>query len=208
MARTLGSVCRLCRRAGEKLFLKGAKCETPKCPITRRNYPPGQHGPMKGFGKISEYGRQLREKQKAKRIYGIGERQFKLYYEKADQSTGITGDELLKSLEKRLDNVLYRASFTSSRIQARQLVGHGHVFLNGKKVSVPSIQVKVNDKFEIKERSKKIKLFEELKTKKDTSPKWMKVDYKNLTGEILREPDHEDLDKSVAASLIVEYYSK
>lgn len=208
MSRYTGPKCRLCRREGMKLYLKGERCETQKCAIVRKNYSPGMHGPKGSFSKKSEYARQLREKQKAKRIYFIGEKQFEAYYEKALKTTDITSEALLKLLETRLDNVLYRSGFANSRSQARQIVNHGLVKLNNKKVSIPSAQVKVGDKFEISESNRNSPLFSNVSKRKDTSPKWLKVDLKSLNGEIIRRPEKAELESSIAGHLIVEYYSK
>lgn len=204
---TIRPVCRLCRREGEKLYLKGAKCESQKCPVIRKNYPPGQHGQNVKRTK-SEFLRQLREKQKAKRIFGLTEKQFRNYYRKAVKVLGVTSYEFLKLLEKRLDNVMYRVGFSSSRAQGRQIVNHGLCFVNGKKVKTPSYGVKVGDKFEIKEQAKKSRLFEEAKNRKDTSPKWLKADLAGLSGEIVAEPSKDDFEKSIQTNLIIEYYSK
>jgi len=204
---TIRPVCRLCRRAGEKLYLKGAKCESSKCPMISKNYPPGQHGQSIKRAK-SEFLRQLSEKQKAKRIFGLNERQFHNYYKIAVKTKGVTGHEFLKLLEKRIDNVLYRAGIADSRAQARQIVNHGLCLINGKKIKTPSYQVKIGDKFEIKERLKKSKLFEAVKSKKDTSPKWMKVNLQELKGEITAEPSKDDFEKNIQTNLIIEYYSK
>src|SRR6201994_2427318 len=163
MARYTGPVCRLCRRDGQKLFLKGAKCFTDKCPVEKRNFPPGQHGQSKKVKKLIGYGLQLREKQKAKRIYFTLETQFRAYYEKAANRTGVTGELLLQQLETRLDNVVYRLGFAISRRQARQLVRHGHVQVNGRKVNIPSFQCKVGDEIQIREGSKSIPVMEEAK---------------------------------------------
>ncbi|MBU1992695.1 MAG: 30S ribosomal protein S4 [Patescibacteria group bacterium] len=208
MARNTGPVCRLCRREGEKLFLKGARCEGQKCALVRKNYIPGAHGGKRSFKKLSEYAKQLREKQKAKRIFGIAEKQFHIYYERAEKMDDITGDALLKLLEERLDNVLYRAGFAESRAMARQLASHGLVKLNGRKVTVPSITLKVGDKFEVVEKSKSAKMFEPLKKKKDTSPKWLEVDLPNLKAEVTKLPGKDDIDSSIESQLIVEFYSK
>jgi len=208
MSKYTGPKCRLCRREGTKLYLKGERCESQKCAIVRKNYAPGMHGPKGSFSKKSEYARQLREKQKAKRIYNLGETQFEAYYEKASKAAEITSEALLKLLETRLDNVIYRAGFASSRNQARQLVGHGLVKLNGRKVSIPSVQVKVGDKFEIKPAMKNGAVFSETTKKKDTSPSWLNVDLKSLNGEVMRRPEKAELESSIAGHLIVEYYSK
>jgi small subunit ribosomal protein S4 len=208
MSRYTGPKCRLCRREGIKLYLKGERCESQKCAIVRKNYIPGMHGPKGSFAKKSEYARQLREKQKAKRVYFIGERQFEAYYEKALKTTEITSEALLKLLETRLDNVIYRSGLASSRSQARQMVNHGLVKLNNKKVSIPSVQVKIGDKFEIVDSNKNSTLFANTTKKKDSSPKWLKVDLKSLNGEVIRRPEKSELESSIAGHLIVEYYSK
>ncbi len=208
MSRYTGPKCKLCRREGEKLFLKGARCEGQKCAITRRNYAPGQVG-KNTFKKQSEYAKQLRAKQKARRIYGIGEKQFKKYYSVADRKDGPTGGELLKQLEVRLDNVVYRAGFTESRDQARQAVGHGLVKLNGRRVDIPSIQVKVGDKIEVRKASQGSELFKPAKeNKKFKAPKWLNVDLSNLKGEIINMPEADDGESSIDTQLIVEFYSK
>src|SRR6201995_734853 len=163
MARYTGPVCRLCRRDGQKLFLKGAKCFGDKCPVDKRNFPPGQHGQSKKVKKLIGYGLQLREKQKAKRIYFTLESQFRAYYEKASNKTGVTGDLLLQQLETRLDNVAYRLGFATSRRQARQIVRHGHVSVNGRKVNIPSYQCKVGDVVAIREKSKELSVLETAK---------------------------------------------
>src|ERR1700754_58170 len=163
MARYTGPVCRMCRRDGVKLYLKGPKCFTDKCPVEKRNFPPGQHGQSKKQKKVVGYGLQLREKQKAKRIYFTLETQFRAYYEKASSKTGVTGDLLLQQLETRLDNVAYRLGYAMSRRQARQVVRHGHVTVNGRKVNIPSFQVKVGDVIEIRDKSKKLVLLETAK---------------------------------------------
>lgn len=207
MSKYTGPKCRLCRRAGIKLFLKGEKCETAKCIFLRKNYVPGQHG-QGSFSKPSEYGKQLREKQKARWLYGIGERQFRNYYLKAARKKEATGDAFLKMLELRLDNVVYRSSLVPSRNQARQIISHGLIELNGRKVTIPSIQTKVGDKFVIRKSSQASKLFEPTKRRKDSSPKWMKVDLKNLSGEVIAEPESTDFEASLSSQVIVEYYSK
>lgn len=203
-----GPVCRLCRREGEKLFLKGARCESPKCPITRgRAYPPGVHGPTGKKGKQSEYGKQLSEKQKAKRIFSIAEKQFKNYYKTAEKAP-VTGDALMQLLEKRLDNVLYRAGVVNSRAHARQVIRHGLCKVNEKIVSIPSYQMKVGDKFQIVEKMKTNGQFADILKSKVHAPSWMKADTKTLNGEILRNPAVEDFEKNVATHMIVEFYSK
>ncbi|MBU2524375.1 30S ribosomal protein S4 [Patescibacteria group bacterium] len=207
MARYTGPKCRLCRREGEKLFLKGSRCESQKCAILRKNYVPGIHGKNK-FTKSSEYSKQLREKQKAKRIYGILEKQFSNYYQMAAKKTGETNIALMTILERRIDNVVYKAGLAESRGQAKQLISHGLVNLNGHKITVPSIIVNKDDKFEIKDKTKGSKLFEEIKKSKVSAPKWISADIKGLKGEITAMPDKSDFDTSINSQLIVEYYSK
>lgn len=208
MARYTESVCRLCRREGQKLFLKGTRCYTDKCAITRRNYAPGQHG--QGRKKLSEYGLQLREKQKAKRFYGVLESQFAKYYEMANKKAGVTGENLLQILESRLDNVIYRLGFALSRPEARQLVRHGHFLVNGKRVNIPSFLVKAGDVVEIAEKSKgmpKIKAVLE-NTDGKTIPKWLELDRDNAKGKVVTLADREDIDLDIQETLIVELYSK
>ncbi|MCG0276109.1 MAG: 30S ribosomal protein S4 [Thermosediminibacteraceae bacterium] len=208
MARYTGPVCRLCRREGIKLYLKGERCYTPKCAIDRRGYAPGQHGQMKR--KLSEYGLQLREKQKAKRIYGVLERQFKIYFEEAVRRKGVTGENLLRLLECRLDNVVYRLGFAKSRAQARQIVRHGHIEVNGRKVNIPSYQVKPGDVIAVREKSRSLELFKEMAEagKGRMVPEWLSVNYDTLTGEVMRLPNREDIDVPIQEHLIVELYSK
>lgn len=210
MARYTGPVCRLCRRDGTKLFLKGAKCFTEKCPVEKRNFPPGQHGQSKKQKKVVGYGLQLREKQKAKRIYFTLEGQFRAYYEKASNKTGVTGELLLQQLETRLDNVAYRLGFAQSRRQARQLVRHGHLQVNGRKVNIPSFQCKVGDEIAIREGSKSITLLEEAKNfaSGQRSVTWIDINRDNLSGKILSLPKREDINLPVNEQLIVELYSK
>ncbi|MEG9438461.1 30S ribosomal protein S4 [Edaphobacter sp. HDX4] len=210
MARYTGPVCRLCRRDGTKLFLKGAKCFTDKCPVEKRNFPPGQHGQSKKQKKVVGYGLQLREKQKAKRIYFTLEGQFRAYYEKASNKTGVTGELLLQQLETRLDNVAYRLGFAQSRRQARQLVRHGHIQVNGRKVNIPSFQCKVGDEIAIREASKSITLLEEAKNfaSGQRSVTWIDINRDNLSGKILSLPKREDVNLPVNEQLIVELYSK
>ena len=208
MARYTGAVCRLCRREGHKLFLKGERCYTDKCGIQRRAYAPGQHG--QGRKKLSEYGIQLREKQKARRYYGVLESQFRHYFELANKKAGVTGDNLLSILESRLDNVVYRLGFGTSRPEARQLVIHGHFTVNGKKVNIPSYLVKVGDVIAIKEDSKsseKIKSVIET-TSSRVVPKWLDLDNNTLTGKVVAVADREDIDLPLEEHLIVELYSK
>lgn len=208
MARYKGPVCRLCRREGMKLYLKGDRCYSSKCAIDRRGYAPGQHGQMRR--KPSEYGLQLREKQKARRIYGVLERQFRNYYEKAVRQKGVTGENLLKILESRLDNVIYRMGFASSRPQARQLVRYGHVEVNGKRVTIPSYQVKEKDVVAIRENSRSLSLFKEIVEQGASKvvPEWLSVNFETLTGEVNYLPKREDIDVPIQEHLIVELYSK
>ncbi|QHS53501.1 30S ribosomal protein S4 [Edaphobacter sp. 12200R-103] len=210
MARYTGPVCRLCRRDGTKLFLKGAKCFTEKCPVEKRNFPPGQHGQSKKQKKVVGYGLQLREKQKAKRIYFTLEGQFRAYYEKASNKTGVTGELLLQQLETRLDNVAYRLGFAQSRRQARQLVRHGHVQVNGRKVNIPSFQCKVGDEIAIREGSKSITILEDAKNfaSGQRSVTWLDINRDNLSGKVLSLPKREDIQLPVNEQLIVELYSK
>lgn len=208
MARYTGAVCRLCRREGQKLFLKGERCYTDKCSMQRRAYAPGQHG--QGRKKLSEYGMQLREKQKARRYYGVLEGQFHHYFELANKKAGVTGENLLAILESRLDNVVYRLGFGTSRPEARQLVRHGHFTVNGKKVDIPSYLVKVGDVIAIKEQSKsseKIKSVVE-STASRAVPKWLDLDNNTLTGKVVAVAAREDIDLPLEEHLIVELYSK
>ena len=208
MARYTGAVCRLCRREGQKLFLKGERCYTDKCGITRRAYAPGQHG--QGRKKLSGYGLQLREKQKARRYYGVLEGQFRHYFELANKKAGVTGENLLAILESRLDNVVYRLGFGTSRPEARQLVRHGHFTVNGKKVNIPSYLVKVGDVIAIKEESKsseKIKNVIDI-TASRVIPKWLDLDNNTLTGKVVAVAEREDIDLPLEEHLIVELYSK
>jgi small subunit ribosomal protein S4 len=209
MARDTGAVCRLCRRDGTKLFLKGPKCFSEKCPVEKRNFPPGQHGQTRK-AKIVGYGLQLREKQKAKRIYFALEGQFRAYYEKATRRQGVTGELLLQQLETRLDNVAYRLGYALSRRQARQVVRHGHVQVNGRKVNIPSYQVKVGDEIAIREGSKKLVLLETAKSfaSGQSSVQWLQIDRDNFTGKVLALPKREDVNLPVNEQLIVELYSK
>ena len=207
MARELGSSCRQCRREGEKLFLKGARCFTHKCAIERREYAPGDHGAKRA--KLSNYGLQLREKQKVKRIYGLLERQFRIYFDRAVRSKGVTGHVLLQSLERRLDNVLYRLGFAASRKQGRQMVDHGLVYLNDHKVNIPSIQIKPNDQIFCKfsEPLKKISK-DNIDIGNQTVPAWLTIDVDHFKGKVLRLPEREDISYPVNEQLIVELYSR
>ncbi len=208
MARYTGPVCRLCRREGSKLFLKGDKCTTDKCPVSRRASAPGQHGAANARKRVKEYGLQLREKQKAKRYYGILEKQFKNYFVKADKKEGQTGENLLAMIERRLDNVVYRAGMASSRAEARQLVIHGHFNVNGKKVNIPSYLVKAGNVISVREKSlesEKIKMLVE--TISDRSvPAWL--DVKNGVATVVALPTRADVDFPIEEHLIVELYSK
>ncbi|MBS1801334.1 MAG: 30S ribosomal protein S4 [Acidobacteria bacterium] len=210
MARYTGPVCRLCRRDGTKLFLKGAKCFSEKCPVEKRNFPPGQHGQSKKQKKVVGYGLQLREKQKAKRIYFTLETQFRAYYEKASNKTGVTGELLLQQLETRLDNIAYRLGFALSRRQARQIVRHGHIQVNGRKVNIPSFQCKVGDEIAIREGSKSIVVLEEAKNfaSGQRAATWLDINRDNLSGKVLSLPKREDIQLPVNEQLIVELYSK
>ena len=206
MARYTGATCRLCRREGMKLFLKGDRCYTDKCAFARRSYAPGQHGANKK--KLSNYGVQLREKQKAKRIYGVLESQFRAYYEKAEHMKGITGENLLKLLELRLDNVVYKLGFGASRNEARQLVTHGHFLVNGKKVDIASYRVSVNDVISVCEKSRGTEKFKTFAENAKALPKWIEGNVENFEGKVVAEPSREDIDVPVNETLIVELYSK
>lgn len=208
MARYTGPVCKLCRREGEKLFLKGVKCYSEKCPMNDRNFVPGQHG--KGRKKTSEYGLQLRAKQKARRYYGVLENQFHHYFEIAERKTGVTGENLLRLLESRLDNVIYRLGWANSRAEARQLVVHNHYTLNGKKVNVPSLLVKAGDVVSIKAGSRdseKIKAILEANDGRPT-PAWLDLNRETLEAKVTHLPAREEIDAPVEEQLIVEFYSK
>src|ERR1700690_530009 len=209
MARYTGAVCRLCRREGTKLFLKGTKCASDRCPLEKRNFPPGMHGKDRK-AKIVGYGLQLHEKQKAKRMYFTLEGQFREYYEKANRATGVTGELLLQQLERRLDNVAFRLGFAVSRRQARQVVRHGHVEVNGRKVNIPSFQVSVGDEIKIREGSKKLTVLETSTefASHQVAPRWLQVDHANLSGKVLALPKREDVNLPVNEQLIVELYSK
>jgi small subunit ribosomal protein S4 len=211
MARYTGPVCKLCRREGQKLFLKGMKCYTEKCPIERRNYAPGQHGPAQARRrKPSEYSLQLREKQKVKRIYGVSERYFKTLFERASQQQGVTGENLLIGLESRLDNVVYRLGFGSSRRQARQLVRHRHVQVNGRTVDIPSYAVRQGDEIRVHPGSKDLLPVQaslESKTRPMTV-RWLAVDEQTRVGRMLERPSRADIPLAVQEQLIVELYSK
>ncbi|MCI5771976.1 MAG: 30S ribosomal protein S4 [Clostridiales bacterium] len=208
MARYTGSVCRLCRREGTKLFLKGEKCFSQKCALTKRPTPPGQHGQARQR-KMSEYGTQLREKQKARRAYGLLEGQFYKTYLEATSMKGITGDNLLSLLERRIDNVVYRAGFAASRPQARQLVLHGHFAVNGKKVDVPSYTMDENDVLTVREGSKDVAIFKAAREGSSRIvPKWLTVNADQLTATVNALPSREDIDFTLQENMIVEYYSR
>ena len=208
MARYTESVCRQCRREGEKLFLKGDRCYSDKCAMVAHSNPPGQHGAGRR-SKPTEYAMQLREKQKVSRIYGLLEKQFHHYFQKAERMRGITGENLLTLLESRLDNVVYRLGLCDSRAQARQFVTHGHVLVNGKKASIPSMLVKVGDVITVRQQSQSI---ERLKALREGSnrivPKWLQMDYANLTGKVVALAQRDDIDMSIEEHLIVELYSR
>ena len=206
MARYTDANCKLCRREGQKLFLKGERCYSTKCALERRNYAPGQHGQARK--KQSEYATQLREKQKAKRFYGVPEVQFRNLFDKAAQRQGKTGDNLLIMLETRLDNVVFRLGFAASRKEARQLVTHGHFTVNGKKANIPSMEVKAGDVIKVKERSQSSPKFNEIKEMSITVPSWMSVDVDKLEGKVVALPRREEIDTPIAEHLIVELYSK
>jgi small subunit ribosomal protein S4 len=209
MAKYTGPVCRQCRREGMKLYLKGDRCYTEKCAIDRRAYAPGEHGQY-NRRKTSEYGLQLREKQKARRVYGILEKQFRNYFVKAERQKGVTGENLIQLLERRLDNVVYRLGFASSRAEARQLVTHNHYTVNGHKANIPSILVKVGDVIQVKEKSLNSPKFIELKENiaHKTPPEWLDLDKENMTGKVLALPSKEHLDLPLEEHLIVELYSR
>jgi len=208
VARYIGAKCRLCRRQGEKLFLKGEKCSTSKCPIENRSFPPGQHGQRRT--RITDYAIQLREKQKVRRIYGILEHQFRLYYKEADRIKGSTGENLLKLLEGRLDNVVYRMGFGVSRSEARQLVRHNAIKVNGKQVNIPSYQVSANDEINVSDKAKKqlrIQAASEF-AQQQGLPDWVEVDTDKLSGVFKAMPERSDLPAEINEHLIVELYSK
>ena len=208
MARYTGPSCKLCRREGKKLFLKGDRCLTDKCAVARRATVPGQHGA--GRKTIKEYGLQLREKQTARRYYGVQEKQFREYYEKADKKAGVTGENMLTILECRLDNVVYRMGLASSRKEARQMVRHAHFTLNGKKVDIPSIICKVGDVIALREKSKSSEKFKMLVETSETAviPKWLEIDHANATAKVIALPKRDDIDFPFEEQLIVELYSK
>ncbi len=208
MGRYTGSVCRLCRREKVKLFLKGSRCYTPKCAVERREYVPGMHG--QGRQKLSDYGVQLREKQKVKRIYGVLERQFKFYFKNASRSKGVTGATLLSLLEKRLDNVVFRMGMSASRNEARQVVRHGHVHVNNHQVNIPSYSVKVGDVIEVKGSDKMSQRFKEIleQTKDQRKAEWLAVDAAGFKATVKKQPERSDIQMPIQEQLIVELYSK
>lgn len=211
MANYTDAVCKLCRREGQKLFLKGERCLSPKCAIERRNYPPGEHGKKATFRrKVSEYGMQLREKQKARRIYGVMERQFRRYFAEATRRKGLTGTVLLTILESRLDNAVYRLGFADSRAQARQLVRHGHFDVNGRKTDIPSYQVSVGDVISVRGSSKESVYFKDRSQimQSNRVPAWLSLNLAALSGSVLAEPGREDIEIPLNEQLIVEYYSR
>jgi len=208
MARYTGSVCKLCRRERQKLFLKGQKCFTEKCPIETKNYPPGEHG-LNRRAKVSEYGIQLREKQKIKRIYGLLETQFRNYFDKANKQKGITGENLVKLLESRFDNVIYRLGFGASRKQARQLIRHRHFMINDRLVDIPSYLLSPGDVVKLRDKSKKLDtIHSSLKRVKDSTYSWLSVDKANLLGTFVQVPEREDIPLNANEQLVVELYSK
>jgi small subunit ribosomal protein S4 len=215
MSKNLGPVCRLCRREGEKLYLKGERCFTPKCAIDRRSFPPGQHGRTGSrggnrSGRESDYLRQLRAKQRARRVYGVLERQFRRYYEVALQRRGLTGLNLLQILESRLDNVVYRLGFAANRAQARLLVTHGHFTVNGRRTDVPSMLLKEGDTVAVREGSRSLEYFKVLPDLAEgrTSPSWVNRDIKQMSGSVQRLPERAEIDGFLNEQLIVEYYSR
>ena len=215
MAKYLGPVCRLCRREGEKLFLKGERCFTPKCAFERRSFAPGQHGKSgsrsrSATGRESDFARQLRAKQKARRVYGTLERQFHGYYGIAQKRRGLTGFNLLQILESRLDNVVFRLGFATSRAQARLLVTHGHFTVNGRRTDIPSMQVNAGDTVQVREGSRETTYFKELVdlAEKRTFPSWLVRDLKTLTGTVQRLPERAEIDGNLNEQLIVEFYSR
>ena len=209
MARYTNSSCKLCRREKQKLFLKGTKCFTEKCPIERKNYPPGQHG-LSRRAKVSDYSIQLREKQKAKRTYGLLEAQFRKYFELASRQKGRTGENLVKLLERRFDNVVYRFGLAPSRKAARQLILHKHFIINDRVVSIPSYLLRAGDSIQVKEKSKQLKAIHESmkRIKDDMMPNWLQLDKANLKGTFLTVPDRIDIPFNATEQLIVELYSK
>jgi len=209
MGRNIDSKCKQCRRIGEKLFLKGDRCSTPKCAMVKRNYAPGFHGP-KGRKRLSDYGLQLQEKQKAKKYYGLLEKQFRLTYAKASKKQGDAGKNFLRLLEMRLDNVIFRLGWATSRSQARQLVNHGHFTVNNRKTDIPSFSVKLGEVIKIKKSSQSNRFFKNLgeKLKKAERPSWLNFDASDLSAKVLHEPKETDLPQNINVQMIIEYYSK
>lgn len=208
MARTIEPDCRQCRREGCKLFLKGERCLTKKCAMERRPVIPGQHGQSRRRVTFSEYGTQLREKQKVKRMYGILENQCRDYYEEASRMKGVTGENMLSLIERRLDNVVYRMGIGASRSQSRQIVNHGHITVNGRRVNIPSFIVKVGDVIAVKENKQELESFKAIKGMKVVMPKWLEFDSNTLSGKILALPKRDDIDADIKEQLIIELYSR
>lgn len=212
MARYTDSVCKLCRRESMKLFLKGERCLSPKCAVERRAFPPGMHGKKQTFRrKTSDYGTQLREKQKARRVYGVLERQFRRYFEEASRASGLTGINLLAMLERRLDNVVYRVGLADSRPQARQLVRHGHIEVNGRKTDIPSFQVSPGDVIKVRQSAQSKTYFKDrvqLMQGAAKTPTWLKFNFAGLSAEVVGNPAREDVEIPLNEQLIVEYYSR
>ena len=206
MAKYTNADCKLCRREGAKLFLKGERCTSKKCAMEKRPVAPGMHGVTRK--KASEYNIQLREKQKVKRAYGLLEKQFREYYEEAERMRGVTGENMLALIEKRLDNVVYSMGIGSSRAQSRQIVNHGHITVNGKDVDIPSYEVKTGDVIAVKESKKDNALFKELRGAKIVMPRWVEFDTESFTGKIIDNPKREDIDLNINEQLIIELYSK
>lgn len=206
MARCTGADCRECRREGCKLFLKGERCTTKKCAMERRPVAPGQHGTSRK--KVTEYGTQLREKQKVKKAYGILEKQFRKYYDEAERMKGVTGENMLSLIERRLDNVVYRMGIGSSRKESRQIVNHCQITVNGKTVNIPSYQVKVGDVVAVKENKRELEMFKQLKDMKMVMPKWLEFNTETLSGKVLALPARDDIDLNIKEHLIIELYSR
>ncbi len=207
MARYIEPSCRLCRREGQKLFLKGQRCYSSKCAIAKRGTTPGQHGASQTRRKQSEYGQQLRAKQKTKRFYGVKEKQFRTLYNRADRQRGNTGINMLRLLELRLDNIVYRLGFGESRAEARQLVSHGHFTLNGKKANIPSMTIKVGDEIAVSETAKNLTRFKDMEFHRNV-PEWLNLNETEKSGKVLQVPNREDVDVEVEERLIVEHYSR
>ena len=210
MARYRGPVCRLCRRQGTKLFLKGERCYTEKCAIEKKPTAPGKSSQSRRVRKLSNYAIQLKEKQKMRDMYGLLEKQFSNLFEKAEKKHGVTGENFIQFLERRLDNIVYRMGFADSRAKARQIVKHSHILVNGKKVNIPSYMIEIEDVIEVKKKSQSINEFKELKEgeKEVNVPAWLEVDIKNLKGKIVKFPSKEDIDLPIDEKLVVEYYSR